>query len=406
MANRFALLGWSLPVIESMQKADIPFVVVSFPDFEPYAKEHNIPFVGYRLDEWGSHSNSLALAELLRAWNADVAVPLFEETVEWAGALNSIYRDDPRVLNRAFLFRNKAMMKRKALLGGLKVGLFEEVHRREQVHEFLDRLNEAELQLPGEEDAWFHVKPFAAAGTVGHHFIRSRDQIDEKIKDKDFPCMVESHLSGREFSCEAFIRNGKISFLNITEYVKLGYSNFIPAGPSLESKRTLIEREVQKLVDVFGIEYGMIHPEWFLNEKDELNFGEVACRIPGGHILELASKAYNFDALLAFVLSHDPGMSDEEFAKYLPPKDFKPETYHGNVMIFPKRGQISKLEIPEELIEEPYFVDHNLTEPIGPQKIAAREGFGNHFGTINFAGDDPDRMTQLLEHYEDVPFYV
>ena len=39
MANRFALLGWSLPVIESMQKAQLPYVVVSFPEFEIYAKE-------------------------------------------------------------------------------------------------------------------------------------------------------------------------------------------------------------------------------------------------------------------------------------------------------------------------------------------------------------------------------
>ena len=34
MANRFALIGWSLPVIESMQKAKLPYVVVSFPEFE------------------------------------------------------------------------------------------------------------------------------------------------------------------------------------------------------------------------------------------------------------------------------------------------------------------------------------------------------------------------------------
>lgn len=39
MANRFALLGWSLPVIESMQKAKLPYGVVSFPEFESYAKE-------------------------------------------------------------------------------------------------------------------------------------------------------------------------------------------------------------------------------------------------------------------------------------------------------------------------------------------------------------------------------
>jgi hypothetical protein len=58
-------------------------------------KSMEIPFVGYPIDEFGSHSNSLALAELLRPYNVDVAVPLYEETVEWAGALNSMYRDDP-----------------------------------------------------------------------------------------------------------------------------------------------------------------------------------------------------------------------------------------------------------------------------------------------------------------------
>ncbi len=406
MTKCFALMGWSLQVVESLQKAGVNFVVVSFPIFEPYAKEHNIPFVPYQLDEFGSHSNSLALAEELKPFGVDVAVPLFEETVEWAGALNSLYRNDPRVLNRAFLFRNKAMMKRKALLGGLKVGLFEEVHTFEQVYSFLDRLNEAELQLPGEEDSWFHVKPFSAAGTVGHHFIKSREDIAKKMKSTDFPCLAESHLQGREFSCEAFILHGKVRFLNITEYVKLGYSNFIPAGPELQAKRPLILRETQKLVDIFGIEYGMIHPEWFITDNDQLNFGEVACRIPGGHILELASQAYGFDALLAFVLSHDPSLSEEEFAKVLPSEDFEANKYYGNVMVFPQAGLISRLEVPDELIEDPYYLDNNLVEPLGPQKIGDRNGFGNHFGTINFAGGEAERMRELLQHYENVPFYV
>ncbi|WPP53589.1 ATP-grasp domain-containing protein [Catalinimonas niigatensis] len=406
MAQCFALLGWSLPVIESMQKLNKPYVVVSFPDFESYAQENNIPFVPYQFDEWSDTSNSIDLAEKLKPFNADVAVPLFEETVEWAGALNSIYRDDPRVMNRAFLFRNKAMMKRKALIGGLKVGFFEEVHSREQVREFMKRLNQANLQVPGDEDSWVHLKPFAAAGTVGHRLLRSMSDIDQKVQDSDFPCMAESHLSGREFSCEAFIHKGKIRFLNITEYVKLGYSNFVPEGNYLESKRDLIHKHVQKLVDIFGIEYGMIHPEWFLTEEDEMNFGEVACRIPGGHILELASKAYDFDALAAFVLCHDPNASEEELDAIFPPKGYKPEIYYGNVMIYPRQNSISKLEIPNELTEEPYFIDHNLVPPLSTQKINSREGFGNHFGSINFSGEDPDRMTELLKHYENVDFYL
>lgn len=407
MAKCFALMGWSLPVIESMEKIGKPYVVVSFPDFEPYAKENNIPFVSYQLNEWSDTSNSLDLFEKLKPYDVDVAVPLFEETVEWAGALNSIYRGDPRVLNRAFLFRNKAMMKRKALIGGLRVGLFEEVYNKEGVKAFMKRLNEANLQLEGEEDSWVHIKPFASAGTVGHRLLKSMKDIDEKCEDGDFPCLAESHLPGREFSCEAFINKGKVRFLNITEYVHLGYSNFIPEGHYLNSKRELIHQHVQKLVDIFGIEYGMVHPEWFLTENDELNFGETACRIPGGHILELASKSWDFDALAAFVLCHDPNITEEELDEIFPSKDYFPENYNGNVMIYPQKRTFSKLEIPEELNNEPYFVDHTLVPPLSTQKISDnREGFGNHFGTINFKGEDPDRMTELLLHYEEVDFYV
>jgi len=399
------LLGWSALAIESAQKLKKPYVVVSFEDFEPYAKEHNIPFVSWDFNEWGDQSNALILKEKLEPYNPNVAIPLYEETVEWAGALNTLYRDDPRIMNRAFLFRNKAMMKRKALLAGLRVGLFEQVNNIDDVHKFMDRLNEANLVLKGEEDAWVHLKPFSAAGTVGHKLLRSHDQIDEKVIDKDFPCLVESHLPGKEFSCEAFIHNGKIRFLNITEYIKLGYSNYIPAGPSLQAKRDQIQEVMQKLVDAFGIEYGVIHPEWFLTEDNTLSFGEVACRIPGGHIFELIEKAYGFDAIQAMILCSDPATTEEDIQKFFPSDREPVSHYAGSLMIYPKPGRVSKLVIPDVLKEDPYFENHTLIEPMEHKVSDNREGFGNHYGTIFFRGEDPERMAELLRHYEEIDFY-
>jgi hypothetical protein len=405
----FALLGWSLPVIESAQKLGKPFVVVSYPAFESYAKEHDIPFVGWDFDSWGDQSNSLLLSEQLKSYGVTVAVPLFEETVEWAGALNSIFRNDPRLLNRAMLFRNKAMMKRKALIEGLRVGLFEEVHNRDDVRRFAERLNEAQLRLPedpSEESGWIHIKPFAAAGTVGHRLLRSKEDIEKKVEDGDFPCLAESHLKGREFSCEAFIHNGKIRFLNITEYVRLGYSNFVPCSSQLEKWRPQVMDAMQRLVKAFGIEYGMIHPEWFIDDEGVLSFGEVAARIPGGHILELVSKAYDMDILQAYLLCHDPATTEEELAAHLPKEGQKAARYAGSLMVYPDRGQISRLEMPEELLEHSYFDHHTLVPPMQGQKVAEREGYGNHFGTIFFQGDDSEEMRKLLQHYENVAFYV
>ncbi len=406
MSQCVALLGWSLEAIESAKKMDRPYVVVSFPDFEDYAREHDIPFVGWDFNNWSETENSLHLAEKLKPFNVDLAVPLYEETVEWAGALNSKYRDDPRLFNRAYLFRNKAMMKRKAMLAGLRIGLFEEVFNKEQVHTFMDRLNKANLQIEDEEDAWVHLKPFSAAGTVGHKLLRSHAQIDERVIDKDFPCMVESHLPGREFSCEAFIHNGEIKFMNITEYVKLGFSNFVPAGPELESKRPIIREAMEKLVDAFGIQYGVIHPEWFLTEDDDISFGEVANRIPGGHIFELISKAYNFDAIQALIMCSDPDTTEEELNELFPSDTEKPDEYAGSVMIYPRPGHVTKLQISDELKEDSYFEDHTLVPPSAHKVSEDREGFGNHYGTIFFRGEDPERMTELLRHYQSVDFYV
>jgi hypothetical protein len=388
-----------------MQKLNRPFVVVSFADFEAYAAENGIPFVPWNFSEWSEKSNSLQLRELLAPHGVTVSIPLFEETVEWSGALNSLYRDDPRVLNRAYLFRNKAVMKRKALLAGFRVGLFEEVHTRDQVHQFMERLNEAHLALPGEEDAWVHMKPFSAAGTVGHKLLRSHSDIDEKVVDADFPCLVESHLPGKEFSVEAFIHEGRIRFLNITEYVKLGYSNFVPCGPELEHERGRIRDATQKLVDQFGIEYGMIHPEWFLTEDGTISFGEVACRIPGGHIFELIERAHGFDPIQGLVLCSDPSVSEGEIEAFFPNGEGSTVEYAGTVMVYPKPGHITRLQIPEELKEDPYFESHTLFEPSAHKVSDTREGFGNHYGTVFFRGPDSNRMRDLLLHYQDVNFY-
>ena len=66
--------------------------------------------------------------------------------------------------------------------------------------------------------------------------IRTPDEVDT-IPDEEFPVLMESHLDGWEFAVEAWIHNGKIRFLNISEYVTLGYSVFVPATPELENYR-------------------------------------------------------------------------------------------------------------------------------------------------------------------------
>jgi len=116
---------------------------------------------------------------------------------------------NPRLMNQAMLFRNKAMMKRRAQLDGIRVGIFEEAQNKTDVVNFLRRVNEALLKLDGDPNDPIHVKAFDKAGCLGHRVVRTAEDVDN-IPDDEFPSLMESHLDGWEFAVEAFIKDRKI----------------------------------------------------------------------------------------------------------------------------------------------------------------------------------------------------
>ncbi len=395
-----ALLGYCVPAMEAMEELGKDFVAVVPPDFEQIMIEHKIPFVLWDFSR--NNDKAQQLGQVLEEMGVRYTVPLFEETVEWAGAVNGYLRDDPRLFARYLLFRDKAMMKRRAQMYGIRVGVFEEAEEKEDVARFLRRVKRALAKLDDDVEDPVHLKPLSAAGCYGHKVIRTQEDV-ESLTEEDFPSLLETHLDGQEFSCEAFIHKGRIRFLNITEYVHLGYTNFVPASSLLESRREHIHRAVEELVRAFEIEYGMIHPEFFITPDNKVNFGEVAARVPGGHILELIGKAYGFNAYAGFALCCDPHTTEEELEDFFPePQDHT--GYAGCVMVYPKQRIVRKVHIPDELVEDPFYEKHTLFTPANP-KVQDVEAFGSHYGTVYFRGDDPDRMRDLLNQYDAFDFY-
>jgi hypothetical protein len=166
----------------------------------------------------------------------------------------------------------------------------------------------------------------------------------------------------------------------------------------------VIRKAVQDLIDAFNIEYGMIHPEFFITADNKINFGEVAARVPGGHIFELIEKAYGFSPFAAFALCADPATTEEELNAFFPDES-EHDGYAGCLMVYPKRKVVTRVDVPDELLEEDYYERHNLYVPANA-KVAERVAFGDHYGTIYFRGEDSDEMRRLLEHYEHVEFYT
>ena len=397
-----ALLGWSLNAVEAADKFDRRYVVVA-PDWaEAYCEEHDIPYVPWNFERL--NDRSVEIAQTLKEMGVDVAIPLFEETVEWAGAINSVLMDKPRLFGQAMLLRDKALMKRRAQLGGIRVGIFEEAHDKGDVIRFLKRVNQTLLKLDGDPNDPIHLKAFDKAGCLGHRVIRTPDEVDT-IPEEEFPVLMESHLDGWEFAVEAWIHNGKIAFLNISEYVTLGYSVFVPATPDLEKYRDQIRGEIEKLIKTFDIEFGFIHPEYFVTSDRTMYFGEVAYRPPGFKVFELLERAYGFNAYQGMILAFDPKTTEEEIKAFFPKEVVDAKGYAGCFGVYPRRRVVSKLEIPEETENHEYFESHELTAPL-EETVTKRTAFGTHWGLVYFLGEDPYVMRDLLKHQEDLDFYV
>jgi len=397
-----ALLGWSLNAIKAAQSFDRRYIVVAPEWATEYCEANKIPHVAW--DFLRLNDRSLEIAETLKAKGVDVAIPLFEETVEWSGAINSVLLDNPRMFGQSILFRDKALMKRRAQLGGIRVGIFEEAHEKEDIIRFMKRVNQTLLKLDGDPDDPIHVKAFDKAGCLGHRMIRSAEEID-LIPDEEYPLLMESHLDGWEFAVEAWIHDGKIKFLNISEYVTLGYSVFVPATEELESWRDAITKQIEKLIKTFDIQFGLIHPEYFVTADGEMYFGEVAYRPPGFKAFELIERAYGFNAYQASMLVFDPKSTKAEVDRFFPKEVVDAKGYAGCFGVYPRRRVVSKLEMPKETIEHPYFESHELVAP-AEETVPDRSAFGTHWGLIFFFGDDPITMRDLLKAQEDLDFYV
>lgn len=397
-----ALLGWSLNAVEAAAKFDRRYVVVAPEWAEEYCEKHDIPYLAWNFERL--NDRSMEIAEKLKEMGVDVAVPLYEETVEWAGAINAVLLGNPRLLGQSMLMRDKSLMKRRAQLGGIRVGIFEEAHDREDVVRFLRRVNQTLLKLDGDPNDPIHFKAFDKAGCLGHRVIRTPDEVDG-IPDDEFPALMESHLDGWEFAVEAWIHNGKIVFLNISEYVTLGYSVYVPASPELEAYRAQITHQIEKLIKTFDIEFGLIHPEYFVTSDGEMYFGEVAYRPPGFKVFELLEKVYGFNAYQATMLVFDPHASEEEVKAFFPTPVADAKGYAGCFGVYPRRRVVSRLEIPEETEDHPYFDSHELTAPM-EETVTKRTAFGTHWGLIYFAGPDAKTLHELLKHQEDLDFYI
>jgi formate-dependent phosphoribosylglycinamide formyltransferase (GAR transformylase) len=214
------------------------------------------------------------------------------------------------------------------------------------------------------------VKPLRSSGGRGVLFAGSAQQLEPWLERR---VLFEKFVDAPEVSVESVVGDREIRFESVTQYVEKRLVNLVPSGhPAAVNARVLeLNRRVLGALD---IEWGLTHAEYYL-AGDEIFFGEIAIRPPGGYIMDLIGLSHDFDAWGAFV--------DNELG--LKPSFGRPLQVAASALFHPGAGVIEAVTGVEAIRSDPLCRKLHLYAKAG-DTLGPRDGVSEAAAFALFCG--------------------
>jgi biotin carboxylase len=145
------------------------------------------------------------------------------------------------------------------------------------------------------------VKPLSGGGSAGVELLADLPAyraaaLRRAAEDR---LLVETAVSGPEYSWEGLIRDGAVWFGNVTAKETTGPPQFVEVAHTAAARlspanATAVTALAEEVVAALRVRTGLVHLEFRLAESGPTVM-EVAVRTPGDHILDLAGLAYGID---------------------------------------------------------------------------------------------------------------
>ncbi len=141
-------------------------------------------------------------------------------------------------------------------------------------------LAEARAFLAVTDGPWI-VKPRDGMGSVGVSLVDGVDALPAAVESLPVPFLIETFVTGQEFSAEGLIVGGRPVVLALT--AKTTGAGFVETGHRMPVDNPMARAEVERAVTAVGLTHGVFHVEFWVDGADVV-LGEVHAR-PGGDFI-------------------------------------------------------------------------------------------------------------------------
>jgi biotin carboxylase len=165
------------------------------------------------------------------------------------------------------------------------------------------------------EDTGFPVviKPSDSSGQRGTTLVNDALGLQKAMDDAlgfsgDHQAVIETYHAGTEINVTAAVDNGTVHFLSLSERVTAPPPNFGIATEHVypvqlsDSEQTAIREACEKAIHAIGLTHGIAYPQVMQTDSGPKVL-EIAVRIPGGHMAEVALHCSGIDMIEFSILS-------------------------------------------------------------------------------------------------------
>ena len=296
-------------------------------------------------------------------------------------------------------FRDKQLMKERAIKGGIRVPRAERVRTVAEARAAAERIGYPLI-----------LKPIAGAGSADTYKAETPADLEAALGKMlhvgEASC--EEFIDGEEFTFDTVCVGGQPAFMNVAQYLPkplIARTNEW-ISPVIVTVRYMEQAKItggvalgKKVLGALGMGDGFTHMEWFRKPDGEVVFGEIGCRPGGAHLVDQMNYTCDIDLF-------------REWARAVCFGKFEAPTVRKyNAAIIFKRakghGRITRVDGLREFVHR--YRDHIVEQhllPIGAQRRNWKHTLISD-GHIMLRHPDWDRAVQMaMEAATDITMYA